>query len=166
MGAAAKLTDLIDGVDLFSDDWSAYFDRETGRVLTLSPQVVELVEADADEVNEVEDRVGVGLDDVEPDLVALARQVIEATAGPRYVALPGKFEFHEYRHMQDFIREQPEGRGQDDLGRSIQGKGAYRRFKDTAARLGLLDRWYAYRDEALKALVLDWAQANDVEVNR
>lgn len=164
MGAAAKLTDLIDGVDLFSDDWSAYFDRETGRVLTLSPQVVELVEANADEIEEAASRAGLGLDDVDPEEAALARLVIDDDVGPRYVGLPDKFEFHEYRHMQDFIREQSDGRSQDDLWRSIQGKGAYRRFKDTAARLGLLDRWYAYRDEALKTLVLDWAGANDIEV--
>lgn len=164
MSAPARLADLVGGVDLFFDEWSAYLDLETGRVLTLSPEIFALVEADADKLDEAASRVGFSLDDFQAEEVALARLVIEENEGPRYVRLPDKFEFHEYRHMQDFIREQPEGRRQEDLWQAIRGKGAYRRFKDAAGRLVVLDRWYAYRDEALKALLLDWAQANDVEV--
>ena len=35
-------------------------------------------------------------------------------------------------------------------------------FKDTAARLGLLERWFQYREDAMKELVTNWAQVNDV----
>ena len=48
--------------------------------------------------------------------------------------------------------------------RAIKGKGAFRYFKDTARRLGLLDQWYQYRDAAVKEYVLAWAEANEVTV--
>ena len=45
---------------------------------------------------------------------------------------------------------------------AIKGKGAFRYFKDTASRLGLLDEWYRYRANAMKEFVVDWAEADNV----
>ena len=52
----------------------------------------------------------------------------------------------------------------EELWRAIKGKGAFRFFKDTANRLGLLDQWYRYRDAAVKEYVMGWAEANQVTV--
>jgi hypothetical protein len=52
----------------------------------------------------------------------------------------------------------------EELWRAIKGKGAFRCFKDTASRLGLLQQWYQYRDDALKQYVLDWAAGQNIPV--
>ncbi len=52
----------------------------------------------------------------------------------------------------------------DQLWQAIKGKGAFRYFKDTLHRLGLEDRWYHFRDQAMKEFVLAWAEENGVTV--
>jgi len=46
---------------------------------------------------------------------------------------------------------------------SLKGKGAFRRFKDTANELGILEDWYKYRDEAIKELAIEWCKENNLE---
>ena len=41
-----------------------------------------------------------------------------------YIPLLGQYEINEYRIMEEFIYDLPEGRNQDTLERTIQGKGA------------------------------------------
>jgi hypothetical protein len=133
-----------------SEEWLYRYDRRTGQVAMVERSVYDEVEAKTDE---------------EPDLdeesVALARAILEDKGG-RFVDLPDKFEFHEYHQMERFIGTVEEPRVAEDFWRAIKGKGAFRYFKDTAARHGLLDAWYRFRDEAAKAFVVDWAEANEV----
>lgn len=52
----------------------------------------------------------------------------------------------------------------EQLWRAVKGNGAFRYFKDTANRLGLLKPWYRYRDDALRTYVRDWAEAHQIPV--
>lgn len=62
-----------------------------------------------------------------------------------------------YRDMQDFIATVPnEDRG-DRLAIAIQGRGAFRRFKDVLARWpGELERWYAFSEERQRGRARAW----------
>jgi hypothetical protein len=84
--------------------------------------------------------------------------------GERFIAAPDKFDFHEYRQMERFIGTVESTQAAEELWRATKGKGAFRFFKDTARRLGLLDQWYRYRDAAVKEHVMGWAEANQVTV--
>jgi len=85
-----------------------------------------------------------------------------ADSGQRFVSPPDKFEFHEYRQMERFIRTVRNAGAADQLWQAIKGKGAFRYFKDTADRLGLLNRWFQYRNDAVKEFVVEWAEDNNV----
>ena len=89
-------------------------------------------------------------------------RAIAADSGERFVAPPDKFDFNEYCHMERFIGTVEGAGAAEQLWRAIKGKGAFRYFKDTASRLGLLERWFQYRDDAIKEYVTDWADANRV----
>ena len=91
----------------------------------------------------------------------VARSILEDT-GERFVHPPRKFDFHEYHQMERFIRTVVDAEAAEQLWRAIKGKGAFRYFKDTAARLDLLDEWFRYRDEAMKEFVIDWAKDNNL----
>jgi hypothetical protein len=54
------------------------------------------------------------------------------------------------------------GRLPNALLRSIEGKGAFRRFKDALHRHGIEMNWYAYKDEAYKEIARDWCEENCV----
>src|SRR5438067_13934776 len=83
-------------------------------------------------------------------------------AGGRVMPLPNKFDFHECRQMGRFSRTVENAEIAEQLWRAIKGKGAFRYFRDTASRLGLLERWYQYRDDAMKEFVIEWAEAHNV----
>jgi hypothetical protein len=132
----------------------ALFDRQMGRVVSVDRDVMNGVEEDDEERLD-------GLPDWQKDEVEIARAVCDDN-GERFIDAPDKFDFHEYRHMERFIETIEDGEAAEALWRAIKGRGAFRYFKDTADRLGLLDRWFRYRDAAMKAFVIEWAEANNV----
>lgn len=99
--------------------------------------------------------------DWQKEEVALARMVT-SDSGERFAEGPDATDFHEYRHMERFIGSVEKPEDAEQLWRAIKGKGAFRYFKDTAARLGLLERWFQYRDEAMREFMEEWAKAHHV----
>ena len=157
MSPAVKLDDLTDTLDMMPEESGAWLDRQTGRVIVVEDAVMQAVES-------VEgDAAPEDLEDWQEDQVPAARGICGGDA--RYLALPDKFDFHEYRHLERFIGTVADARIAEQLWRAIKGKGAFRHFKDTADRLGVLDGWFAYRDAAAKRFMLDWAAANGVTVD-
>ena len=150
MNAAAKLTELMDSMEMQSEEWIYRYDRQTGKVAMVERSIYSAVEEGDEE----------GLDPADEEVV-LAQAMVE-DSGERFIELPDKFEFHEYRQMERFIGTVEDACAADELRRAIKGKGAFRYFKDTAARHGLLDAWYRFRDQQVKQFVIDWAEFNDV----
>ena len=151
-----KLSELIEALEFDSDECADYVDLQTGSVVRVWHSVMSAVEDGDDEAAE-------RLHDWEKEEVEAARAIV-ADSGERFVAAPGKFDFHEYRQMERFIGTVEDSAATDQLWRAIKGKGAFRHFKDTASRLGLLKQWYQYRDEAMKEYVRDWAEAHKIPV--
>ncbi len=158
MTPAVKLMDLTDSLEMASEESGAWLDRQTGRVVIVDDEVLRAVE-------EAEDGAvpKIASEWLEDQLPA-ARGI--SAGDKRFLALPDKFDFHEYRHMERFIGTFTDARIADQLWFAIKGKGAFRHFKGTAHRLGLIDDWYRYRDEAMKRFMLDWAEANGVTVDQ
>ena len=150
MNATAKLTELMDSMEMESEDWVYRYDRQSGKLAMVERSVYDAVEAAEDDE----------LDDSD-EFVVVAQAMVE-DSGERFIELPDKFEFHEYHQMERFIRRVEDQRIADDLWRAIKGKGAFRYFKDTAARHELLDAWYRFREEAAKAFVICWAEEHEV----
>ena len=158
MSTAVKLSDLTDSLDMASEEIGTWLDRETGQVITVDNDVIAAVES-------VEgDAMPDDLEDWQEDQVPAARGI--CAGDKRYLALPDKFDFHEYRYMERFVGTFTDPRIADQLWSAIKGKGAFRHFKDTAHRLGVIDDWYRYREEAMNQFMLDWAEANGVTVDR
>ena len=97
------------------------------------------------------------------DNIRIARDVLENENN--YLALPTKFDFNEYQIMEKFSLSLQDPKASELLYRLIKGKGAFRRFKDTAHTLELSDEWFAYRDAALRQLAIDWCESNQIQVN-
>ena len=68
---------------------------------------------------------------------------------------------HEYRMMERFAHTLAPAEADAAL-RALQGRGAFRHFKDTVHRPGLAKAWYAYRDDAYQAIARDWRDAHGV----
>jgi len=62
-----------------------------------------------------------------------------------------------YRDMVEFIGTVTDPARADRLGIAIQGRGAFRRFKDTLSRWpGELDRWYGFSDDRHRGRARAW----------
>ncbi len=81
-----------------------------------------------------------------------------------YIPLPGQYDINEYRIMEEFIYELPAGKNQDVLARTIQGRGAFRRFKDKLYDLNLEKHWYQYRDEAYEKIARQWCEKYKIDI--
>lgn len=81
-----------------------------------------------------------------------------------YIPLPGQYDIHEYRMMENFIYELPGGRAQDALEAAIRGKGAFRRFKDRLYDFNLQEKWYKYREVCYERVARDWCERFGIEI--
>lgn len=132
-----KLQDIIDGIDMVSEDSTCYLDRETGEVLFIS----EIADNDYDD-----------------DILELLEE-----GSDRFIALPSQWDRNDYQTMVDFIESLPQRKEQNLLAISINGSGAFRRFKYTASELGLLDDWYRFLNNAHRELAIEWCEDNEIE---
>jgi uncharacterized protein UPF0158 len=151
-----KLSELIEVLEFDSDEYTNRVDLQNGSVVRLANSLLSAVEEGDKEALD-------GLADWEQEEVEIAKAIVE-DSGERFVDAPDKFDFHEYRHMERFIGTVENAEAAEQLWRAIKGKGAFRYFKDTASRFGLLERWYQYRDNAMKEFVVEWAEAHQVPV--
>ena len=49
------------------------------------------------------------------------------------------------------------------LAKAIHGHGTFRRFKDTATQIGLLDDWCEFRDNCYRSRAEDWCKIHNLE---
>ncbi len=149
-----KLSELIEALEFDSESHVTCVDLHNGCVVSVSEEVFRAVEEDDYEALQ-------DLPDWQKDEVETARALV-ADSGERFVSGPDKFDFHEYRYMERFIGTVENAEAAEQLWRAIKGNGAFRYFKDTASRLGLLEDWYRYRDDALKEYIVAWAEGQNV----
>ena len=97
----------------------------------------------------------------EEEELEAAQEIVKDKSG-RFIPAPDPFDFDEYHYMSRFIHTLQNRQAAEDLARAIKGRGAFRNFKDTLGRLGLLEQWYKYREDAVKEFVIAWAEANKV----
>ena len=152
-----KLSALIDDFDIQNDETTVYLDKETGKLLLVTSEDRSAHEDESD-------------DDNMPEWLKKQREAArpileeEEKDGPpvRYLILPDKFDFHEYRVMESFICGLSPGGQQDDLFNAISGRGAFRRFKDTIRRQGREPQWYAHKDRALRNFIIEWCKEQNI----
>lgn len=126
-----SLAAVVDAMEMTSDDNQTYYNTLTGELHTSFDP---FVYGDVDQPK--------------PDLEA-----------DGWVSLPDSYDIEELRWMRDFAREQPEPMGRLLLDAACE-RHPYRRFKDRAANLGFLNDWFAYREERMREVALDWFEDN------
>lgn len=105
---------------------------------------------------------GTGIAEFEEGDEELFQQIAEDTE-KRYLPLPSQFDIHEYRVMEDYIRELDDNALANRLANAIRGKGAFRRFKNTLISCGKIQSWYDYRDQYYWQFARKWCRAHDIE---
>jgi hypothetical protein len=152
MGTAVKLEAVIDAMDL-PEEWESLIDPETGQIVTIS-------EDDRFVLDQEDEGEDVDTCEWQRESIAEIRKVLDSG---RAIALPGKFDIHEWDLMRRFALSVEDPDASAELFNAIHGTGAFRLFRMTSDRLGMRDRWFEYRAEALREIAREWLEAHGIE---
>ena len=130
-----KLSEVINAIEMMDQYSECFLDKESGEIEWVSDMSMTQEEKEA-----VYDR----LDE------------------HGFYRLPSSFDIADYEIMEEFAYSLS-GSARERLSYAIQGRGAFRRFKDQVVRLGIDQEWYAVRDAAYKRKAAEWCEENEVE---
>jgi Uncharacterised protein family (UPF0158) len=154
MAVIVSLHDVVTEMDLFSDEHTAYINRRTGELMTVTHEELAL----AEDPEAAEDAP-----QWQQELLPKVREVRESED---FLPLPSKFEIHEWALMERFARSVSDPTAGDELLDALHGRRAFRRFKDTLQRLELTEEWYRYREAALEEIAVEFLEANGIGYRR
>jgi hypothetical protein len=141
---------VIDEMDVLSDELTAYINRKTGELFTVTEEDVLSLEAKGN---------GLDVPEWQAEILPKIKEVLESED---FFELPDKFEIHEYSIMEQFCLGVANARLRDALSDAIRGRGAFRRFKDLMHRHGFADDWYAYRNAAFGKIAAEFLRAEGI----
>ena len=129
-----KLSEVIDALDFTNDESEYYYNPSNGEIFMSN-------------IGDFEDLS-------EDQLYKLFEKSI---------MLPTRYDINEYEMMEDFTETIEDIRLQNQLYISLNGSGAFRRFKDTCINFDIINDWYKFRNEKYKKLAINWCKENNIE---
>ena len=129
-----KLTEVIDALDFINDEIEYYYNPDTEEIFMSN--IGEIENLNEDELDELFEKS---------------------------IMLPTRYDINEYEMMEDFAETIKDDRLQNQLYISLNGSGAFRRFKDTCINFDIIDDWYKFRDKKYKELAINWCKDNNIE---
>ena len=142
---------VVNEMDVLDEEWTAYINKKTGELVTVTEEEANIVEAEGEDDEFIPDW--------QRETLPKVREVLESDD---FVALPDKFEIHEYSIMERFCLSLPDKGLQDELLHAIRGSGAFRRFKNAIHGKDIQDDWYRFRDQALKRIAIDFLESEGI----
>jgi hypothetical protein len=150
MALVVNLQDIVDEMDMLSDELHVYLNRKTGRLITISNSELEAAEA-GDDLS--------SYSTWEQETIQEAQDILNTDD---YLPLPSKFDIHEYSITERFCNDIESTELSNELLSQIKGSGAFQRFKHTIQRYNLAEDWYRYRQKALEKIAIDWLETNAI----
>src|ERR1700739_464440 len=153
MAAEVKLDLIIEALEMADDSISSYLDVETGEAHSITEEEFDLAE---DPQTAIDD-----LPKWQREAVKLARNIQEQE-GKRYLALPGKFDVHEWAIMDRFSMTLRDAQMRNDFHGGIRGAGAFRLFKHLLTEYDLWDAWNRFKQVELRQMAIQWCEENSI----
>lgn len=129
-----KLSEVIDALDLTNDEIEYYYNPDTEEIFMSN--IGNFEDLNEDELDELFEKS---------------------------IMLPTRYDINEYEMMEDFTETINDTRLQNQLYISLNGSGAFRRFKDTCINFDIINDWYKFRDERYKEIAINWCKENNIK---
>ena len=129
-----KLGEIIDALNFTNDEIKYYYNSINGEIFMLN--IGDYENLNEDELDELFEKS---------------------------IMLPTRYDINEYEMMENFAKNIEDTRPQNHLYISLNGSGAFRRFKDTCINFDIIDDWYKFRDEKYKEIAINWCKENNIK---
>jgi len=153
--ARVKLSAILEALEMQGDETHAFLDRQTGDAVVLSDEELRAAE-DGDDVSDYPEW--------QRDNIEQAN-LVRADDGSRFVALPDRFEINAWEMMRDFALSVEDEAISGALLDAIQGRGAFRYFKDQVHDRGLAESWHEFRAGRYRQIASDWCEEHRLELD-
>jgi aminoglycoside 6'-N-acetyltransferase I len=80
-----------------------------------------------------------------------------------WISCPSQQDLREYDIMTNFADTVTDLHKRELLSVALRGRGAFRRFKDTLHRIGIIDEWYDFKQNAFIEIAREWCEKNNIE---
>jgi hypothetical protein len=150
MPIPVRVQDVVEALDLQLDETLSYLNRQTGELFSWNQEWGSVEDEDEDLSR---------YPDWQREAMVQYREVCDSDD---WLPLPSNFDIHEWDIMSRYCETVEPERKRESLRNAIRGRGAFRRFKDAATRLGVIDDWYEYRGRALEEIAIDWLEENAI----
>jgi len=146
---AVSLRDIIEALDLQSDELHSCLDPDTGEIITFNDEEVGIVQRG-------------NWDDAPDWMRPRLPKIKRALEDDRILDLPDRAHIDEWRMMQDFALQDEQCPCRSELESAVHGAGAFRRFRDAVRRLGLEEKWFRYREDEYERVAREWLEENKI----
>ena len=158
--------------DVARDSFDYFLNLWNGAVITLSEDMLEEVEARLYEGDF--DEIGDGVEYIEfseePKLPLWMEEEIELILdvildkNKRYIRIPERYSSEAHQVMIDFLETSEELALKEELIHALNGKGAFRRFKDVLINYPKeRKKWHGYNAQAMKRVITEWLRSLEIE---
>ena len=172
------LKDLAESFDMVSDQMTAFLDLVAGEVLFVNEETArdlerlyESLPASLANAPDEEQRAALRAAIEEaPVILTEEEQILEADVidrglGTRYVALPTADSRADYRDMEAFVETVSSRQARNYLESAIDGRGAFRRFRDALMRFpDERERWFKFKQARLEERAREWLADEGIEL--
>ncbi len=136
------------------DETDFYLDMETGETVAIPGEVARAAE---------EDELDEDLPAWERDLIPQAKEISDGSS--RYVEIPVRTSHEGYDLMAEFARQVTNRKVQTRLLDALNGRGAFRRFKDTLIQYPeVREQWFKFKADREKEEVREWLESIGIEM--
>ena len=163
---------MLEDAFSYHDPWGMsrhYLDLETGQVILITEDALLELERTRQEVHDPASEEPIDSEQVleQLDLPERKREellVADRDYGDRYVPIPQDESRQAYRDMKAFIATIGNPQLQDRLRDAINGRGAFRAFKDVLYDYpDERERWFEFKQARLRQRILGWLESVGIE---
>lgn len=145
-----KLEEIIQEIESQGDTFRSFLNKETGELESISDEEFEAAENDSPLENYPSWQQGT------------IKKAAEILYDGHWIDLPSQFDIHEYEIMERFCLSTENETVGEMMYNNLQGKGAFRRFKENVRKHNLLEAWYEFYENALKEIAIEWCKSHGI----
>ena len=151
MKAEVNLEEVLEAIEMRTKDSNYFYHKKTGEIYYITDS--ELREAEGD----------IAMDEYPEWKQQSIKTAVDIHSTSDYIKLPKDDEIDDYEIMENFCYSIEDKELKKELLNTINGKGAFRRFKDKIYEYNLADDWYDYQDKNYREIAIDWCERHNIE---